>query len=85
MRQPDYVMWKFGITESVLGVTFHSLLHEALIDHFDTRAKETAPVRGGELPALIRQHDNMLPSRMGTRGEQTSAAYMGAARPSQRQ
>lgn len=47
LRRFNYVLEKFGVTRSKLGVTAHGLRHEALIDHFVKLTGELPPVRGG--------------------------------------
>lgn len=44
----DYVMGKFGITRSGLGVTSHGLRHQALNDKYERIAGIPSPVRGGK-------------------------------------
>jgi integrase len=54
MKRFMYVMRKFGITKSALGVTAHGLRHEALIEKFEEITGQPPPVRnGGKLPKPV--------------------------------
>lgn len=44
-----YVLRKFGITKTALGITAHGLRHEMLADVFEKVAGVSAPIRGGDI------------------------------------
>jgi site-specific recombinase XerC len=79
LRRFDYVLEKFGITFSKLGVTAHGLRHEFLIDHFESLTGHAPPVRGGDAPspdvdAAARKAVSWLAGHSRTRA---SCAYLG--------
>ena len=80
LRHFDYVVEKFGITTSKLGITAHGLRHEALIDEFVSQTGQKPPVRGGaELPADVEQAARLAVSRLaGHERKRASSAYLGA-------
>lgn len=47
MNHFEYVMAKFGIKRTKLGITAHGLRHQYLNDRFEAIAGEPSPVRGG--------------------------------------
>jgi site-specific recombinase XerC len=75
-----YVMRKFGITKTMLGVTPHGLRHEYANDRYEEFAGVASPVRGG--PAIERDDDRAarlrLAEELGHARENISAAYIGA-------
>ena len=81
LRRFDYVLEKFGITFSKLGVTAHGLRHEALIDHFESLTGHAPPVRGGnalspDTDAEARKAVSRLAGHSRTRA---SSAYLGSS------
>lgn len=80
LRRFDYVLDKFGVTFSKLGVTAHGLRHEALIDHFESLTGHAAPVRGGvALPAGVDEAARQAVARLaGHARTRSAAAYCGA-------
>lgn len=80
LRRFDYVLDKFGVTFSKLGVTAHGLRHEALIDHFESLTGHAAPVRGGvALPAGVDRAARQAVARLaGHARTRSAAAYCGA-------
>lgn len=81
LRRFEYVLSKFGITKSNLGITGHGLRHEALIDEFVAHSGQPPPVRGGvELPADQDKSARLAVSRLaGHCRLRASSAYLGAA------
>jgi len=83
LRRFDYVLDKFGVTYSKLGVTAHGLRHEALIDHFESLTGHAAPVRGGIAPSTaVDEAARLAVTRLaGHSRKRASAAYLGAVMP----
>lgn len=75
-----YVMGKFGITKSVLGVTARGLRHEALIERFEEITGQSPPVRDGErLPGDIdKAARSEVAAMAGHVRRRASSAYLGA-------
>lgn len=87
MKHFMYVMSKFGITKSALGVTAHGLRHEALIERFEEITGQSPPVRDGErLPGDI---DKAARSEVATMAghvrRRASSAYLGAVLQTRRE
>ncbi|HRH85210.1 MAG TPA: integrase domain-containing protein [Rubrivivax sp.] len=82
LKRFDYVLVKFGICSSKLGVTAHGLRHEALINEFVAQTGQQPPVRGGEpLPAETEHAARLAVSRLaGHVRPRASSAYLGGAR-----
>jgi hypothetical protein len=81
MRRFDYVMWKFGITQTRSGVTSHGLRHGALIEQFESLTGAAPPVRGGaKLPGQIDTPARRQVAELaGHARKQASAAYLGSS------
>ncbi len=90
LRHFGYVLEKFDVTGSKLGITAHGLRHEALIDEFVSLTGHLPPVRGGgPMPADDEKAARLAVSRLaGHSRPRASRAYLGAVmnrRPSSRQ
>lgn len=75
-----YVLEKFGVTGSKLGITAHGLRHEALIDEFVALTGHQPPVRGGgPMPPDDEKAAKLAVSRLaGHSRPRASRAYLGA-------
>ena len=85
LRRFDYVMAKFGITADGLGATAHGLRHEAMIDHYTTKAGGTPPVRGGgDVPPEEDAAARLSAARLaGHNRARAAGAYLGGLLPRQ--
>lgn len=75
----EYVMRKFGLTHSELGVTGHGLRHQAMSDGYEALTGVPSPVRGGVLqdPALKEQARLRMTRNAGHNRTQITSAYYG--------
>ena len=83
MKRFMYVMRKFGITKSALGVTAHGLRHEALIEKFEEITGQSPPVRNGDkLPKHIdRLARSEVAELAGHARRRAANAYCGVTKP----
>ena len=79
IRHFNYVLEKFGITASGLGITAHGLRHEALIDEYVASSGQQPPVRGGgALPPEVEASARRAVARLaGHERKRASSAYCG--------
>jgi len=80
LRRFDYVLHKFGIAASKLGITAHGLRHEALIDEFIAQTGAPPAVRGGPpLAPQVEDAARVAVSRLaGHDRRRAASAYLGA-------
>ncbi|HUW38200.1 MAG TPA: hypothetical protein VMV91_12810 [Rhodocyclaceae bacterium] len=80
IRHFNYVLEKFGITASGLGITAHGLRHEALIDEYVASSGQQPPVRGGSaLPPEVEASARQAVARLaGHQRKRAASSYLGA-------
>lgn len=84
IRRLQYVLEKFGITRSQLGVTAHGLRHEYANNRYRQLTGQESPLRGGDRAAFVTEDVKLkrrqIAEELGHSRISVTTAYYGSAR-----